>query len=309
MRWKVLVTPRSFGKNSKKPFEILEANDCQLILNPYNRILTQNEMIKEIEDVDAIIVGVDPLNSEVLIHAKKLKIISKYGVGLDNVDTNYAKAKNIEVTITSGANSDAVADFAFTLMLSAARNIIPIDSGCRKMKWNKITSIGVYGKTLGLIGMGNIGKEVAKRALGFGMKIIAYDMFQDLDFAHKNNIEYVTINRILREADFVSLHLPLTDETRYIIGEKELKLMKKNAVIVNTARGGLIEEEALYYALKNHDIWGAGIDVFETEPPKNVKLLELDNIVIGSHCAASTVEAVDNMGIMAAKNVINFLNN
>lgn len=304
---KILITPRSFGKHSKKPLQLLQERGYELVINPYGRILTQEEMIKEIEDADGIIVGVDPLNAEVLKHAKKLKVISKYGVGTDNIDVEYAKNKNIVVTITKGANSDAVADYAFSLMVSAARKLIPIDRGCRKLNWGKVTSIGVYGKTLGLIGLGNIGKGVAKRVQGFNMKILAYDLFKDEEFASRNNIEYVTIERILKESDFISLHLPLTKATENIIGEKELKMMKKTAVIVNTARGGLIDEDALYNALKNNEIWGAGVDVFEQEPPKNEALLTLDNIVIGSHCAASTFEAIDNMGIMAAENIINNL--
>lgn len=304
---KVLITPRSFGKHSQKPFELLQEKGYEIVINPYGRILTQEEMIKEIEDVDGIIVGVDPLNAEVLKHAKKLKVISKYGVGTDNIDIEYAKNNNIAVTITRGANSDAVADYAFSLMISAARKLIPIDKGCRKLNWGKVTTIGVYDKTLGLIGLGNIGKGVAKRAQGFNMKVLAYDLFKDEEFASKNDIEYVTIERILKEADFISLHLPLTKDTEHIIGEKELKMMKKTAVIVNTARGGLIDENALCNALKDNEIWGAGVDVFEHEPPNNEQLLILDNIVIGSHCAASTFEAVDNMGIMASQNIINNL--
>lgn len=301
---KILITPRSFGKHSKKPIEMLEENGYELIVNPYGRILTEDEMIKEIQEADGIILGVDPLNSKVLEHAKKLKIVSKYGVGTDNIDLEYAKNHNISVTITRGANSDAVADYAVALMLAAARKIVPIDRKCRKLDWSKVTSTGMHGKTLGLLGTGNIGKGVAKRAKGFDMKILAYDLFKDEEFAAQNGVEYVDIERILKESDFISLHLPLTDETRYIIGEKEFKMMKKNAIIVNTARGGLIDEDALYNALKNNEIWGAGIDVFESEPPKNKELLTLDNIVAGSHCAASTFEAVDNMGIMAAQNII-----
>lgn len=304
---KILITPRSFGKHSTKPLQLLQEKGYELVINPYGRILTQEEMIKEIEEVDGIIVGVDPLNAEVLKHAKKLKVISKYGVGTDNIDIQYAKDKNIVVTITKGANSDAVADYAFSLMISAARKLVPIDKGCRKLNWSKVTSIGIYGKTLGLIGLGNIGKGVAKRAQGFNMKVLAYDLFKDEEFASKNNVEYVTIEKILKEADFISLHLPLTKDTEHIIAEKELKMMKKTAVIVNTARGGLIDEDALYDVLKNNEIWGAGVDVFEQEPPKNEELLTLDNIVIGSHCAASTFEAIDNMGIMASQNIINSL--
>ncbi|MCI1944986.1 phosphoglycerate dehydrogenase [Clostridium luticellarii] len=304
---KILITPRSFGKHSKKPFELLEKQGYELIVNPYGRILTEQEMIEEIKGVDGVIVGVDPLNEKVLKNAKKLKVISKYGVGTDNIDLKYSERNNIAVTVTKGANSESVADYAFTLMLAAARKLVPIDRECRKLNWNKITSIGMSEKTLGLLGLGNIGKQVVKRARGFGMKVLAYDVYKDESFAFENNVEYMTVEEILKKSDFISLHLPLTDETKYIIGEKELNMMKENSVIVNTARGGLIDENALYNALRNKKIWGAGVDVFEKEPPENKKLLELDNIVLGSHCAASTVEAIDNMGTMAAKNIIDYV--
>ena len=304
---KILITPRSFGNHSKKPFELLEQKGYQLVTNPYGRILTQDEMIKEIADVDGIIVGIDPLNAEVLKYAKKLKVISKYGVGTDNIDIEYAKNHNTHVTITKGANSEAVADYAVALMLAVARKIVYIDKGCRTLNWKKVNSMGMYGKTLGLVGMGSIGKNVVKRAKGFSMNILAYDVFNDEEFAASNNVEYASLEKLLKESDFISIHLPLNDKTRYIIGEKELAMMKETAVLVNTARGGLIDENALYKVLKENKIWGAGVDVFEQEPPSNEGLLTLDNIVIGSHCAASTYEAIDNMGIMASQNIIDYL--
>lgn len=304
MSYKVLVTPRSFGKNNSKPIEILREKGYKVIMNPYNRILTEEEMIREIEDVDGVIIGVDPLNRNVLEKAKKLKAISKYGVGTDNIDTAYASELGIPVTRTVGANTNAVADYAVALMLNVAREVSLIDKECRKLNWSKITTVEVWGKTLGLIGLGSIGKGVAKRVSGFNMKVLAYDVYQDEEYARKNNIEYVSLEKLLKESDFISLHLPLIEETKNLISYKEFEMMKEKAIIINTARGGIIDEEALLWALKNKKIWGAGIDVFEQEPPKNKELLELDNIIIGSHCAASTYEAVDNMGIMAAQNLI-----
>jgi D-3-phosphoglycerate dehydrogenase len=307
MGYRILVTPRSFGKNNPRPIEMLKEKGYDVIMNPYGRIMTQEEMINEIKDVDGIIIGVDPLNREVLKYATKLKAISKYGVGTDNIDTELAKEKGIPVTKTVGANSDAVADYAMTLMLAVARKAVLIDKQCRKLNWSKITTIEMWCKTLGLIGLGSIGKGVAKRASGFNMKVLAYDLYQDEEYARTNNIEYVSLEKLLKESDFISLHLPLTQETENLISYQEFEMMKDKAVIVNTARGGIIDEEALLWALKENRIWGAGIDVFEQEPPSNHELLELDNIIIGSHCAASTYEAIDNMGIMAAQNLIQCL--
>jgi D-3-phosphoglycerate dehydrogenase len=307
MNYKVLVTPRSFGKTNPTPIEVLKEKGYEVIMNPYGRIMTEEEMISEIEDVDGIIIGVDPLNRNVLKHAKKLKAISKYGVGTDNIDMEYTKNAGIPVTRTVGANSDAVADYAMALLLGVARKVVLIDKECRKLNWNKITTVEMWGKTLGLIGLGSIGKGVAKRASGFNMKILAYDLYQDEEYAKANNIEYVSLEKLLKESDFISLHLPLTKDTKNLISYKEFEMMKDKAVIVNTARGGIIDEEALLWALKENKIWGAGIDVFEEEPPKNQELLKLDNIIIGSHCAASTYEAIDNMGMMAAQNLIQCL--
>ncbi|WP_200962436.1 phosphoglycerate dehydrogenase [Paenibacillus sp. Soil750] len=307
MTYKVMVTPRSFGKGNSQPIDMLREHGCELILNPYGRIMNKQEMVALIKEVDAVIVGVDPIDQEVLDHASKLKVISKYGVGTDNIDLNYARERGIPVTVTAGANKDAVADYTIALMLAAARRMLPIDKACRQLNWNKITSVDVWGKTLGLIGLGAIGKGVAARARGFNMNILAYDLIQDEAYAAEHQIDYVGLNELLSTADFISLHLPLTEQTHHLIGAKELASMKETAVIVNTARGGLIDEQALLAALQENRIWGAGMDVFEQEPPENKGFLELDNLIIGSHCAASTYQAIENMGVMAAANVLEYL--
>lgn len=269
--------------------------------------MTEDEMKKEVEDVAGIIIGVDPLNREVLSHAKNLRAISKYGVGTDNIDLDYCRERNIPVTITKNANSDSVADFAFALMLAVARRLVETDKACRNLDWGKKTSIGVYGKTIGVVGTGAIGKGVIKRARGFDMKILAYDIYKDEKFAEEYGVKYVDMDTLLRESDFISLHLPATEETRDMIGEREFGLMKNTAVLINTARGDLVDEDALYDALVNKKIWGAGLDVFKKEPPENRKLLELDNIVVAAHSAASTVDAVDKMSLMAAQNLLEHL--
>lgn len=302
---KVVVTPRSFALHSDEPLEILKEHGFQVLLNPYGRIMTKDEMMAFIVDAEAIIVGVDPLDKEVLQCASRLKIISKYGVGTDNIDLRYAAERGIQVTVAAGANTDAVADYTFALMLAAARKVTEIDRECRKLNWTKRTTVDINKKTLGLIGLGNIGKAVARRASGFDMRIMAYDAFRDEEYAARTGIEYAaSLNELLREADFISLHLPLNSQTRHIIGEQQLAMMKETAVIVNTARGGLIDETALYDALQKQMIWGAGLDVFEEEPPRNGALLELNNLIIGSHCAASTISAINNMGRIASQNLV-----
>ncbi|OUS75520.1 hydroxyacid dehydrogenase [Paenibacillus sp. MY03] len=307
-RKKVLVTPRSFGKNSMMPIEMLREHGFEIIANPYGRILSKAEMLQLIADVDGVIVGVDPLDRDVLASAPKLKAISKYGVGTDNIDLEYARQTGIPVTVTAGANTEAVADYTFALMLATARKVAYIDRQCRSNQWKTVTATDMYGKTLGLIGFGAIGQAVARRAAGFGMTIIAYDVYRNEELAQERGFRYCdTIRSLLEEADFISLHMPLNEKTARVINREAFGWMKPNAVIVNTARGGLIDEDALIEALGSGRIWGAGIDVFEQEPPNNPQLLQLDNLIISSHCAASTLNAVDNMGMMASQHIIDLL--
>ncbi len=307
MNRKVLITPRSFGKSSSEPLDRLKDQGYEIVMNPYGRIMSKSEMLPLMHDIDGIILGVDPLDKEVLQHAPNLKVISKYGVGTDNIDLDYARERGIPVTVTAGANKEAVADYAMALMLGVARRVPMIDKACKKSNWGKTTTIDMWGKTLGLIGLGHIGKGVAIRANGFHMKVLAYDAIKDEAYAKQHQIQYVSLETLIRESDFISMHLPLNENTRHIISYPQFEMMKKTAVLVNTARGGLIDEEALVHALQENKIWGAGIDVFEQEPPSHKSFFELDNIIIGSHCAASTYEAIHEMGMMATANLIHYL--
>ena len=304
---KILVTPRSFAKYSQEPYERLEAVGIEVVRNPIGNILTKEEMIEHLQGVDGIIVGVDPLDKDVLQAASQLKVISKYGVGTDNIDLNYCKEHDIDVTITKNANSDAVADYAFALLLSVARKVVEIDQGCRQGNWGKKVAADVYGKKIGVVGLGAIGHGVVERAKGFKMDVYGFDVCYDDAYMKEHQIRKSYIEEMLRECDFISLHLPLTEETKHLINKESLKTAKENLIIINTARGEIINEEDLYEALKNNVILGAGVDVFEHEPVKDSKLLELPNVIVGSHCAASTVGAVDKMSQMAVDNVIESL--
>ncbi|NLD59067.1 MAG: phosphoglycerate dehydrogenase [Clostridiales bacterium] len=301
---KVLVTPRSYGKNNPALFAMLKDAGYEVVGNETGGIMSKEQILGAIPDCVGVILGVDPFDADVIAAAPKLRAIAKYGVGVDNIDLEAAKARGIKVSRTVGANSEAVADYAMALMLALSRKVVPIDRRCRRGDWGKVTTIDVSRKTLGLFGLGAIGKHVARRAQGFSMKVMAYDVCWDEDYARANGIERAEPERIFREADFISLHLPLLPETRDFIGEAEIALMKPTAVLINTARGGLIDENALLKALKENRIWGAGIDAFMHEPPEDKMWFELDNVVLGSHCAASTVGATENMGTMATENLI-----
>ena len=301
---KILVTPRSFGKHDDAPFRLLEAKGAEITRNETGGIMAEETLKAAIAGAEGVIVGVDPLTREVMSNAPGLRAVAKYGVGTDNIDLDYCEEKGIKVSITAGANSDAVADYTFALMLALARKVITIDAQCRRRDWAKITTSDVAGRTLGLIGLGAIGKGVAARAKGFGMRVLAYRRHWDEAYAAEAGVEYATVEEICKSCDFISLHTPLTDETRNIIGKRELGLMKPGAFLVNTARGGLIDEEALLAALEGRAIGGAGLDVFAAEPPDDGRWYALDNVVLGSHCGASTEGAAANMGLMSAKNLL-----
>lgn len=304
MKEKILTTPRSYGKDMPQLFARLESAGYEVVRNTTGGILEAEQMKKMIADCVGIIVGVDPLNADVLACAPKLRAIAKYGVGVDNIDLDYCKARGIKVSRTVGANSEAVADYAMALMMAVARKLPLIDRRCRKLDWGKISTRDVSHATLGLFGLGAIGKHVAARAQGFGMKVLAYDPYWPEEYAREHNIQRADAETIFRTADFISLHLPLMDSTRNFVGEREIAMMKPDAILINTARGGLIDEAALLKALKEGRIYGAGIDAFAHEPPEDPAWFELDNVVLGSHCAASTCGATQNMGTMATENIL-----
>lgn len=302
---KVLVTPRSFGKyNHDEIISLFAEKGIEIEFNPYGQIMTEEQMKECLKDKDGVIVGVDPLSEKVLSEAPKLRAIAKYGVGLDNIDLDYAQKKQIKVSKTVSANSNAVADYSFALLMSAARRVVEINNEAKEGNWQKTVALDVYGKKIGVIGLGAIGRGVVKRAQGFEMDVYGYDIFRDDDYIKENAIHFADIDTIIKECDFISIHMPLTPETKHLFNRENLKNAKENLILINTARGGIVEEDALYDLLKGGKIYGAGVDVFEEEPAQDSKLLELENVVIGCHTAASTVGATETMSTMASKNII-----
>ncbi|GAH61232.1 unnamed protein product, partial [marine sediment metagenome] len=265
------------------------------------------EMLKLIKDVDGIIIGIDELSAEIIEEADELKVISKYGTGLDNIDINMATNKEIIVTSTPTANVDAVADLAFGLILSLTRRIPEADKKTKSGKWKKIIGKSVWEKTIGIIGLGKIGRQVVRRAKGFETNILVFDIVKDKKFAQKYGIKYVNLEKLLRKSDYITIHIPLNDATRNMISYEELEKMKKDAFLINTSRGGIVDEEALYDALKNNKLRGAALDVYTNEPLRESPLKELDNVIMTPHIGAYTEEAIENMSIQAAQNLIDVL--
>ena len=226
---KVLTTPRSYGKTDPEVFAMLRAAGLEAVRNETGGILDKEGMKALLADCDGVIVGVDPIDAEVIAAAPKLKAIAKYGVGVDNIDLDAAKARDIKVSRTVGANAEAVADYAMALLLAVARKTVLIDQHCRQGDWKKITTRDVTGGTIGILGLGAIGRNVAQRAQGFGMKVLAHDPFWDEAYAKAHGITRAAPDEIFAECDVISLHLPLTPETENFIGAAELAKMKPDA--------------------------------------------------------------------------------
>lgn len=307
MRWKVLITSVSFMNAGEQPIQLLKEKGCDLIWNRQGRALRSEELRTLIRDVDGIIAGLDDYSEELLSSAKRLKVISRYGVGLDNVDLEAAKRLGIVVMNTPEVNTDAVADLTFGLLLAVSRKIPQSHQSTKEGRWERLIGRGVYGKGLGIIGLGRIGKAVAKRAKGFEMELIAYDVQRDESFAETLGIKFLPLDELLRLVDFVTLHCDLNVHTKRMIGSRELGLMKKTAYLINTARGELIDEEALYKALKEGKIAGAGLDVYKQEPPLGSPLLSLENTVTTGHIAAYADEAIEEMALASVKNLLSAL--
>jgi len=306
--YKVVITARSFGEGNDEPFGILRDAGFEYFKSRSDKPLTAEELIPLIEDADALIAGNDNVNEQVIASAKKLKVISRYGVGYDNVDLKAVKQRGIVVTNTPNTNDNSVADLAIALLLSLARNIPVVQSMVKQGEWKRTLGTEIWGKTFGIIGLGRIGKGVVKRAKGFNMRILCCEKFPDHDFAKEYGVEYCSLEEVLKQSDFISIHVPLLPETKHLINKEAFSMMKPGAFIVNTARGGIVDEAALYDALSFKRIAGAALDVTENEPLKGSPLLALDNIIITSHIGGYTSDAVKNMGVTAARNVVLVLN-
>ena len=270
------------------------------------------EELKEvIKDFDALIVrSATKANKELIEATQKLKVIGRAGVGLDNVDLAAATERGIVVMNAPAGNTISTCEHTMSMLLSLARSIPQANSSTKKGEWKRSKFMGVelYKKTLGIIGLGRIGREVAKRAFSFGMKIKGYDPYLSKEVAEDLGIEVVELNDLLKESDFITVHVPLTDDTTHLISDKQFELMKKGARVINCARGGIIDENALVKAIKEGKIAGAALDVFENEPPPpDSELLKLDNIIVTCHLGASTEEAQVNVAIEIAECVGDFL--
>jgi D-3-phosphoglycerate dehydrogenase len=306
---KILVTPTSFLKpGNAKAKEMIEAFADEVVYNDLGRPLKGDEILERLTGVDGYIAGVDYISADVIERMPdSVKVISRYGAGTDRVDIPACTKKGILVTNTPGANAVAVCELAFALMLCTARNIPKLHAAVECGEWPRSEGIELFGKTLGIVGMGAIGKNLAKRAIAFGMTVNAYDPYFDDAFAKENGVGKRTLDEVLSSSDFISLHVPLNDSTRHMIGGERIAKMKKGAVVINTARGGLIDEAAAAEAIASGRLGGMGLDAFEQEPLAESPLKGMNRVVFTPHTGAHTAEAVEAMGRMAVKNAIDVL--
>jgi len=307
MRFRVLL----LSSIHEDAVRILEAV-AELKMSPRDRQLTREELVSEVGDVDAVIVGGEKIDDGIFEAARNLKVVSRFGVGYDNVNVDAATRRGILVTYTPGVLSDAVAELTMGLVLCLSRSLLSADAFLRSGEWHRggrfPLMMDLVGKELGLVGLGRIGSEVARRAKAFGMRLLYYDLIRNPRLEEGLQIAYLPLEELLRLSDFVSIHVALTDRTRKMIGSRELSLMKKTAYLVNTSRGGVVDQAALYEALKDRRIAGAALDVFEREPvPADDPLLKLENVVVVPHIGSATVETRRKMAITAAENVVRVL--
>jgi len=307
-KFTVLIESRPFCAFDNAPMDQLKDAGMNLI-DMRGSGVQDPKFLEALKQADAILCGNDlVVNDAVLDMAPDVKAIAKMGAGLDTVDIDAATRHDAIVFHTPGANNQAVADHTFALILNVARKIIYCDQSLREKRWEhtKIMGLEIWQKTLGLIGLGAIGRCVALRAKGFDMKVVAHDPFWPEEFARKQGIAKVEIEELLRVSDVISIHAPLTPENKGMIDEKALKTMKPTAILINAARGGIVNEADLYRGLKDKVIAGAGIDVFENEPPSDSPLLELENVVLTPHTAAFTFEGLNNMSVGVVEQLIEY---
>lgn len=293
--------------------KILQKAGLEVDIFPEERQPSKEEIIREAKNADALISLLsDPIDREVIDSAPKLKVIGNYAVGFNNIDVEYAKKKGIVVVNTPGVLTETTAELAFALILAATRRVVEGDKFMREGKfrgWAPMLMLGkeVYGATLGIVGAGRIGQAVARRAKGFNMRILYYSRTRKPDFEEEAGAEFRKLDELLRESDIVSLHVPLTPETKHLIGEREFEIMKDGAILVNTARGEVVQEDAMIRALKSGKLFSAGLDVFYGEPNVNPELLKLDNVVLTPHIGSATERTRRKMAEMVCSDVVSVL--
>jgi D-3-phosphoglycerate dehydrogenase len=291
--------------------ELLRKN-YKVEVNPEDRVLSREELLEKVRGRDAILcLLTDKIDAQVMDAAKGARIFANYAVGYDNIDIPEATKRGILITNTPGVLTETTADLAWALLMATARRVVEADRFTRAGKfkgWGPMLLLGtdVWGKTLGLVGAGRIGSALARRSVGFKMNLLYHDPYPNRELEEELGAKRVDLDTLLKESDFISIHVPLTKETHHLIGEREFGLMKPSAHLINTSRGPVVDEEALVRALRDRKIAGAGLDVYEHEPELTPGLAELDNVVLVPHIASASTETRTKMATIAAQSIVDF---
>jgi phosphoglycerate dehydrogenase-like enzyme len=293
--------------NVQAPFQAtLQNAGFELVYPGHAHQMNEEELLAALDGISASLAGSEPYTARVLAAHPQLRVIARMGVGYDAVDVPAATARGIPVCIAPNTNQGSVAEHTFCLLLGLTRNLVPQHLGTRAGNWPRGTNLPLRTRTLGLLGLGRIGKAVATRALAFEMRVVAHDPYPDTAWAVKHGIALMSVEQVLAESDFVSLHLPATEASTHLINKNTLALMKPTAFLINTARGAIVKEADLYEALKSGRLAGAGLDVFEEEPAGRPPLFELDNVLLTPHAAGGDLRSRDDMAQSAAEAVVSF---
>lgn len=301
---KVLITQPSVTGLDDPHLESLRSHGWEIRYEPSGSRAKPEELLELVQGHDAVLASSETYNRFVLERADTLKHIARWGVGFDQVDVPAATELGIMVTTTQGANDWGVADHAFALMFALGRRVVENDAIVRKGGWSRPPGRDIWRKTLGVVGLGRIGRGVAQRASGFEMRVLAYEPYPDKAFCEKWGVQLVSLDELLERADYVTLHAPGGADNKHLIGVEQLGRMKTTAFLVNTARGALIDEDALYSALTGGRLAGAGLDVREQEPPTDTRFNELSNVILTAHVAGVTVETCAAMTSMASESIV-----
>ena len=304
---KVFVSTHPFSSTSPEPMRLLNYNEFEVRLNPFEHKITTEGLAQEIKDSDILIAGTEKITEDVFKNAPNLKLISRVGIGLDGIDFDLCNKYGVRVAYTPDAPTLAVAELCVGMILDLGRQITHTDKNIRKGTWKRHMGTLLYGKTIGIFGMGRIGKSLIHLLAPFNVKFLVHDIDPDIALGRLHQVKFATKVEVLKYSDIISVNLPLKKDTQDYITSKELDLMQAHAVLINTARGGIVNEQDLYEALKNSVIAGAAVDVFEEEPYKG-NLCELDNCLLTCHMGASTIDSRTDMEVQAVEEAIRFKN-
>jgi phosphoglycerate dehydrogenase-like enzyme len=301
---KVLIAPATLAGIEAPYLQFLQEAGLEPLFPARKAQLTEDELLDVVPKLVASIAGSEPYTRRVLAAAPNLRVIARAGVGHDAVDLAAATDHGVAVTIAPGTNHDAVAEQTLAMILALAKNIVALDQAVKQGQWPRQASLPLRGRTLGIAGLGRIGKAVALRGACFGMRVLAYEPYPDSAFVARHHVTLVPFERLLAESDYLTLHVPLSLESQYLINRRTLSLMKPTAFLINTARGGLVNEADLFEALQARRLAGAALDVFEREPPGSSPLFGLDNVLLLPHTAGVDLQSRDDMALSAARAIV-----